>query len=64
MALVFDHVELKGGKTVPIHSQIQSISPAAGGASSSGPSAPVGATNGFQAGGVWIELVDAGRCRW
>jgi hypothetical protein len=50
MALVFDHVELKGGKTVPIHSQIQSISPAAGAASSSGPSAPVGATNGFQAG--------------
>jgi hypothetical protein len=52
MALVFDHVELKGGKTMPIHLQIQSISPAAGAASSSGPSAAVGATNGSQAGGA------------
>jgi hypothetical protein len=52
MALVFDHVELKGGKTMPIHSQIQSISPAAGAASSGGPPSPVGATNGSQAGGT------------
>jgi hypothetical protein len=52
MALVFDHVELKGGRTMPIHSQIQSISPAAGAASSGGPPAPAGATNGSQAGGT------------
>jgi hypothetical protein len=52
MALAFDSVELKGGKTMPIHSQIQSISPAGGAVSSNGPSAPVGgAANGPQAGG-------------
>ncbi len=51
VVLQFDRVELKGGKTVPIHSQIQSISPAAGAASASGPNAtagpgPSGAANG------------------
>jgi hypothetical protein len=52
MALAFDSVELKGGKTMPIHSQIQSISPAGGASSSNGPSAPAGgAANGPQAGG-------------
>ena len=52
VALAFDRVELKGGKTMPIHSQIQSISPAAGAASSAGPSVQNGgATNGSQAGG-------------
>ena len=43
MALVFDRVELKGGKAMPVHSQIQSISPPEGAASASGslsPSAP------------------------
>jgi hypothetical protein len=39
VALQFDHVELKGGKTMPIHSQIQSISPAEGAASASGSTA-------------------------
>jgi hypothetical protein len=43
MALQFDRVELKGGKTMPIHSQIQSISPAEGAASASGASAVGGA---------------------
>ncbi len=52
VALAFDRVELKGGKTMPIHSQIQSISPAAGAASSAGPSVQNGgATNGSQTGG-------------
>ena len=31
MALEFDHVELKGGQNLAVHSQIQSISPAGGG---------------------------------
>jgi hypothetical protein len=47
MALVFDRVELKGGKALPVHSQIQSISPPEGAASASGspgPSAPNGAS--------------------
>ena len=39
MALQFDRVELKGGKTMPVHSQIQSISPPDGAASASGSSA-------------------------
>jgi hypothetical protein len=47
MALEFDRVELKGGKTMPVHSQIQSISPAEGAASAKGASAVGGgATNG------------------
>jgi hypothetical protein len=52
LALQFDRVELKGGKTMPVHSQIQSISPASGAASASGYPAPGGgAANGSQAGG-------------
>jgi hypothetical protein len=47
MALQFDRVELKGGKTMPVHSQIQSISPSASGSSAVGG----GATNGSQAAG-------------
>ena len=48
MALLFDHIELKGGQSVPVHSQIQSIAPA-GGASSDSASAgmsgpPVGSS--------------------
>jgi hypothetical protein len=35
MALQFDHVELKGGQSVPVLSQIQSIAPAGGAASAS-----------------------------
>jgi hypothetical protein len=38
VALQFDHVELKGGQNMPIHSQIQSIAPAGGATSAtSGP---------------------------
>ena len=33
VALQFDHVELKGGQSVAVHSQIQSIAPAGGAAS-------------------------------
>ncbi len=52
MALEFDRVELKGGKTMPVHSQIQSISPAEGAASAGGASAVGGAApNGSQAAG-------------
>jgi hypothetical protein len=43
---------LKGGKTMPVHSQIQSISPAGGAASASGSSATgSGAAGGSQAAG-------------
>jgi len=30
VVLAFDHLELKGGQNLPIHSQVQSISPAGG----------------------------------
>ena len=40
VALLFDHLELKGGQSVPVHSQIQSIAPA-GGAASASESAPM-----------------------
>jgi hypothetical protein len=39
VALQFDHIELKGGQNVPIHSQIESISPAGGAASAAEPGA-------------------------
>ncbi|HEX7157751.1 MAG TPA: hypothetical protein VF214_01960, partial [Edaphobacter sp.] len=46
VALLFDHIELNGGQNVAVHSQIQSITPAGGAASTSGPAAvsppPVG----------------------
>jgi hypothetical protein len=52
MALQFDRIELKGGKTMPVHSQIQSISPPDGAASASGSSAAGGGpVNGSQAAG-------------
>jgi hypothetical protein len=60
MALVFDRVELKGGKAMPVHSQIQSISPPAGAASASvspGSSAPNGASS---AGGAAQSTAGAG----
>jgi hypothetical protein len=47
VVLQFDHVELKGGQSVPVHSQIQSIAPPAGTASASGS----GAMSGPPAGG-------------
>jgi hypothetical protein len=39
VALQFDHFELKGGQNLPVHSQIQSIAPAGGAASTSEPGA-------------------------
>jgi hypothetical protein len=33
VAVLFDHIELKGGQSVPVHSQIQAIAPAGGAAS-------------------------------
>jgi hypothetical protein len=52
LALQFDRVELKGGKTMPVHSQIQSISPPDGAASASGTSSTGGgAASGSQTGG-------------
>jgi len=47
VALQFDHIELKGGQSVPVHSQIESIAPAGGAASASGSPA----MNGPAAGG-------------
>ena len=40
VVLQFDHVELKGGQSLPVHSQIQSIAPAAGAASAAMSAAP------------------------
>jgi hypothetical protein len=52
MALVFDRVELKGGKAMPVHSQIQSISPPEGAASASGSPGPSAPNGGSGAGGA------------
>jgi hypothetical protein len=54
VALQFDHFELKGGQNLPVHSQIQSIAPAGGAASTSGPGANPGTsgTNGSRASGA------------
>ncbi|WP_035350296.1 hypothetical protein [Edaphobacter aggregans] len=56
VALLFDHVELKGGQSVPVHSQIQSIAPAGGAASASGPAAmsgpPAGSSSNPSASGT------------
>ena len=46
VALQFDHVELKGGQSVPVHSQIQSITPSGGAASTGGPAAMAGPSVG------------------
>jgi hypothetical protein len=46
VALQFDHVELKGGQSVPVHSQIQSISPAGSAASTSNSAVSAPPTSG------------------
>ena len=46
VALQFDHIELKGGQSVPVHSQIQSIAPAGASASATGSSASAPPTAG------------------
>ena len=63
MMLVFDRVELKGGKAMPVHSQIQSIAPADGAASATGsasPSAPNGAGAAQPSGGAAQSTGGAG----
>jgi hypothetical protein len=40
VVLQFDHLELKGGQNMPVHTQIQSIAPASGSASASASSGP------------------------
>jgi hypothetical protein len=45
LVLQFDHVELKGGQSVPVHSQIQSIAPAAGAASAAMSAPPTGGSS-------------------
>jgi len=40
VALQFDHIELKGGQNLPVHSQIQSIAPAGSAASTGALSGP------------------------
>jgi hypothetical protein len=56
MALQFDHIELKGGQSVPVHSQIQSITPAGGAASTSAADAmsgpPAGGSSNPSTGGT------------
>jgi hypothetical protein len=51
LALQFDSIELKGGKTMPVHSQIQSISPPGGAAASGSSATGSGPMNGSQAAG-------------
>ena len=46
VVLQFDHLELKGGQSVTVHSQIQSIAPPDGAASASGPAAIGGPATG------------------
>jgi hypothetical protein len=61
LALQFDRVELKGGKTMPIHSQIQSISPPGGAASAGGNSATgTGPAGGSQAAGPSSQAANNG----
>ncbi len=45
VVLQFDHVELKGGQSVPVHSQIQSIGSATGGESAASEAPAVGSSN-------------------
>ncbi|HMF63741.1 MAG TPA: hypothetical protein VK608_06600 [Edaphobacter sp.] len=52
VAIQFDHFELKGGKSMPVHSQIQAIAPAGGGGSTTASAAMGGdAPSGSPAGG-------------
>jgi hypothetical protein len=52
VVLQFDHVELKGGQSVPVHSQIQSIAPAAGAASAAVNAAPAAGSSNPNAAGA------------
>jgi hypothetical protein len=52
VVLQFDHVELKGGQSVPVHSQIQSIGPAAGAAAAAVSEAPAAGSSNPNAAGA------------
>ena len=52
VALQFDHIELKGGQSVPIHSQIQSIAPAGGAAPAGASGAMAGGSSNSGTGGT------------
>jgi hypothetical protein len=53
VALLFDHIELKGGQSLPVHSQIQSIAPAGGAATGSATSgSPAGSASNPNASGA------------
>lgn len=51
VVLQFDHLELKGGQSLPVHSQIQSIAPAKGAASTSESAAMSGGATSSPAAG-------------
>jgi hypothetical protein len=52
VVLQFDHVELKGGQSVPVHSQIQSIAPAGDAASAAMSEAPAAGSSNPNARGA------------
>jgi hypothetical protein len=55
VVLQFDHLELKGGQNMPVHTQIQSIAPASGSASASSEATsapPVGGSSNPSSGGT------------
>ena len=52
VVLQFDHVELKGGQSVPVHSQIQSIAPPAGAASAAMSAVPAAGSSNPNAAGA------------
>jgi hypothetical protein len=51
VVLQFDHLELKGGQNMPVHTQIQSIAPASGSASTAASAPPAGGSSNPSAGG-------------
>jgi hypothetical protein len=51
VVLQFDHLELKGGQNMPVHTQIQSIAPASGSASAAASAPPAGGSSNPSAGG-------------
>jgi hypothetical protein len=50
VVLQFDHLELKGGQNMPVHTQIQSIAPASGSASTAASAPPAGGSSNPSAG--------------
>jgi hypothetical protein len=52
VVLQFDHLELKGGQNMPVHTQIQSIAPASGSASTAASAPPAGGSSNPNSGGT------------